>query len=53
LTSRNLPAANRLPVKKRGKGVEKLGGLACVKEPSRDVYYKVITKSEELFDDHI
>ena len=51
---RKLPAAKSLPAKKRGMCVEKLGRLACIKEPFRDVFdYKVITQREEFFDDHI
>jgi hypothetical protein len=42
-----------LPTKRKN-SVEKLDLLACVKEPSRDVfYYKVTTQREEFFDDHI
>ena len=39
----------------RGKGEERLGGPACKKEPSRDVYYyyKVTTLREVFFDDYI
>ena len=48
-TMRNLPAAKSVPAKKREKGVEKLGVLACVKEPCRDVFYSKVTNLSEVF----
>ena len=47
-------SCQELQAKERVKGEEKLGGLACVKESSRDVFnYKVTAQREEFFEDHI